>query len=84
MLTGNIFWLFVFVKSSDGRHAEILERIFGVDSVFHRPAADSDVGLLQRQRMAVSATDHLEKAESKLKADKTFNKLNGFMINSVW
>ena len=42
-----------------GRRQEAAERVFGVDAAFHRPAVDADVGLGQRQLLAVGDADHL-------------------------
>ena len=58
--TRNVLGLLVLVQPSDGRHAEVLERVLGIDSVLQGPAANPDVRLGQRQRVAVGAADHLE------------------------
>ena len=45
--------LLVLVQPADGRGAEVLERILGVDAALDGPAVQGNVGLGQQQGVAV-------------------------------
>ena len=51
--------LLVGHEATDGRQAEVLVRIFGVDARLERPAVDFDVALLEKQAMTLGDADHL-------------------------